>query len=51
MNKALGGPGACSPEKCLKIHILVTVFFEQVLGKFYFIFLPLNLSVSPNMRA
>ena len=52
MKKAVGGPGACSPGIFLKIYITVVdilVLFEQFLSKFCLNFLPLNLSVSPNI--
>ena len=42
----------CSPKKFLKIYhtvVAILVLFEQFLGKFCLNFLPLNLSVSPNV--
>ena len=47
-----GGSGGMLPQKIFeKLHTVVAilVLFEQFLGKFCLNFLPLNLSVSPNM--
>ena len=52
MKKALGGCGGMFPRKIFKnLHTVVAilVLFEQILDKFCLNFLPLNLSVSPNM--
>ena len=46
------GSGGILPWKIFEnLHsvVAISVFFEQFLGKLYLIFLPLNLSVSPNM--
>ena len=50
--KTLGGSGGMLPREIFEnLHTVVVtlVLFEQFLGKFCVNFLPLNLSVSPNM--
>ena len=50
--KSSGGSGSMLPRKIFEnLHTVVAilVLFEQFLSKFYLNFLPLNLSVSPNM--
>ena len=52
MKKALGGSGGMLPRKIFEnLHtaVAILVVFEKFLGKFCLNFLPLNLSVSPNM--
>ena len=50
--KALGGSGGMFPRKFFEnLHTVVAILalFEQLLGKFCLTFLPLHISVSPNM--
>ena len=52
MKKALGGSGGMLPRKIFEnLHTAVAILalFEQCFGKFCLNFLPLILSVSPNM--
>ena len=52
MKNALGGFGGMLPRKIFEnLHTVVVILalFEPFLGKFYLNFLPVNLSVSPNM--
>ena len=52
MKKAVGGSGSMLPRKFSEIlhaDVAILVLFEQVLGKFCLNFLPLILSVTPNM--
>ena len=52
VKKALGGSGGMLLRKIFEnFHtvVVISVLFEQFLGKFWLNFLPLNLSVSPNV--
>ena len=52
IKKALGGSGGMLPRKFFEnLHTVVAilVLFEQILSKFCLNFLPLILSVAPNM--
>ena len=52
MKKTLGGSGGMLPRKIFEnLHTLMAILalFEQFLGNFCVNFLPLNLSVSPNV--
>ena len=52
MKKAIGGSGGMLARKFFEtLHAVMTilVLFEQILGKFCLNFLPLILSVAPNM--
>ena len=52
MKNALGGSGGMLPRNIFEnLHTVVAIvaLFEPFLGKFCLNFLPLNLSVSPNM--
>ena len=52
IKKALGGSGGMLPRKIFEnLHTVVAilVLLEQFLGKFSLNFLPVNLSVTPNM--